>query len=109
MDRFLTCKTREKQIFSNGNEAHVAKVLCRLGLEDCFDDIICFETLNPTHKGQEVPEKDSDGEFISSLQKLEQCNSMNCMSDNLFYDLCFCRFFREAKNSNCLQTVRKCL
>ncbi|KAK6117987.1 hypothetical protein DH2020_048272 [Rehmannia glutinosa] len=37
-----------KVIFSNGNEAHVAKVLSRLGLEDCFDDIICFETLNPT-------------------------------------------------------------
>ncbi|KAL8057374.1 hypothetical protein ABFS82_04G180500 [Erythranthe guttata] len=39
-----------KVIFSNGNEAHVAKVLSRLGLEDCFDDVICFETLNPTPK-----------------------------------------------------------
>ncbi|KAK6115438.1 hypothetical protein DH2020_007707 [Rehmannia glutinosa] len=39
-----------KVIFSNGNEAHVAKFLSRLGLEDCFDDIICFETLNPTCK-----------------------------------------------------------
>ncbi|CAA0825348.1 Haloacid dehalogenase-like hydrolase (HAD) superfamily protein [Striga hermonthica] len=38
-----------KVIFSNGNEAHVAKVLSRLGIEDCFDDIICFETLNPSH------------------------------------------------------------
>ncbi|KAL8549189.1 hypothetical protein ACS0TY_008151 [Phlomoides rotata] len=36
-----------KVIFSNANEAHVAKVLQRLGLEDCFDDIVCFETLNP--------------------------------------------------------------
>ncbi|RAL46168.1 hypothetical protein DM860_006322 [Cuscuta australis] len=36
-----------KVIFSNANEAHVAMVLSRLGLEDCFDDIICFETLNP--------------------------------------------------------------
>lgn len=35
-----------KQIFSNGDEAHVAEVLSRLGLEDCFDDIVCFETLN---------------------------------------------------------------
>lgn len=51
-----------KQIFSNGNEAHVAKVLSRLGLEDCFDDIICFETLNPT-KTDKVPDNDSDGEF----------------------------------------------
>nr|GMD64427.1 suppressor of disruption of TFIIS-like isoform X3 [Ipomoea batatas] len=38
-----------KVVFSNANEAHVAKVLSRLGLEDCFDDIICFETLNPIH------------------------------------------------------------
>ncbi|KAK6142161.1 hypothetical protein DH2020_005216 [Rehmannia glutinosa] len=45
-----------KVIFSNGNEAHVAKVLSRLGLEDCFDDIICFETLNPTRKdNDELP------------------------------------------------------
>ncbi|KAI7726021.1 hypothetical protein M8C21_033451, partial [Ambrosia artemisiifolia] len=36
-----------KVIFSNGNEAHVAEVLHRLGLEDCFDDVICFESLNP--------------------------------------------------------------
>jgi putative hydrolase of the HAD superfamily len=25
----------------------VAKVLSRLGLEDCFEGVICFETLNP--------------------------------------------------------------
>ncbi|KAL3336116.1 hypothetical protein AABB24_032045 [Solanum stoloniferum] len=40
-----------KVIFSNANEAHVAKVLSRLGLEDCFDDIVCFETVNPTNNG----------------------------------------------------------
>ncbi|CAA2993278.1 phosphate metabolism 8-like [Olea europaea subsp. europaea] len=51
-----------KVIFSNGNEAHVAKVLSRLGLEDCFDDIICFETLNPIHKDKDnvQPENDFD-------------------------------------------------
>lgn len=48
-----------KVIFSNGNEAHVAKVLSRLGLEDCFEDIICFETLNPT-KTSEEPENCRD-------------------------------------------------
>ncbi|KAB5540832.1 hypothetical protein DKX38_013806 [Salix brachista] len=36
-----------KVIFSNADKAHVAKVLSRLGLEDCFDGVICFETLNP--------------------------------------------------------------
>ncbi|KAK9055352.1 hypothetical protein SSX86_026435 [Deinandra increscens subsp. villosa] len=39
-----------KVIFSNANEAHVAEVLHRLGLEDCFDDVICFESLNPKNQ-----------------------------------------------------------
>ncbi|KAL3518166.1 hypothetical protein ACH5RR_020755 [Cinchona calisaya] len=39
----------KKVIFSNANEAHVVKVISRLGLEDCFEGVICFETLNPTH------------------------------------------------------------
>ncbi|XP_065623024.1 uncharacterized protein LOC111992350 [Quercus suber] len=39
-----------KVIFSNSDEAHVTKVLSKLGLEDCFEMIICFETLNPTNK-----------------------------------------------------------
>lgn len=47
-----------KVIFSNGNEAHVAKVVSRLGLEDCFDGVICFETLNPTHNSREPNDDD---------------------------------------------------
>lgn len=39
-----------KQIFSNANKEHVAKVLGRLGLEDCFDGVISFETLNSITK-----------------------------------------------------------
>lgn len=35
------------QIFTNADKAHVSQVLSRLGLEDCFEGIICFETLNP--------------------------------------------------------------
>ncbi|XP_059626590.1 uncharacterized protein LOC132269422 [Cornus florida] len=37
-----------KVVFSNADKAHVAKVLGRLGLEDCFEGVICFETLNTT-------------------------------------------------------------
>ncbi|XP_015874041.3 uncharacterized protein C24B11.05 [Ziziphus jujuba] len=37
-----------KVIFSNADRIHVNKVLSKLGLNDCFDEIICFETLNPT-------------------------------------------------------------
>lgn len=36
-----------KQIFTNGDRAHATEVLNRLGLRDCFEGIICFETLNP--------------------------------------------------------------
>ncbi|KAJ0569152.1 putative pyridoxal phosphatase [Helianthus annuus] len=44
-----------KVIFSNANEAHVAEVLGRLGLEDCFDDVICFETLNTQNQTTDAP------------------------------------------------------
>ena len=36
------------QIFTNADKNHAARVLNRLGLEDCFEGIICVETLNPT-------------------------------------------------------------
>ncbi|KAL4383631.1 hypothetical protein GQ457_15G027910 [Hibiscus cannabinus] len=39
-----------KVIFTNADKNHAATVLNRLGLEDCFEGIICFETLNPTNK-----------------------------------------------------------
>ncbi|KAL4571075.1 hypothetical protein LXL04_017825 [Taraxacum kok-saghyz] len=52
----------KKVIFSNANEAHVAEVLHRLGLEDCFDDVICFETLNPKN---EIPNPDSSKSAVT--------------------------------------------
>lgn len=36
------------QIFTNADKAHATRALNRLGLEDCFERIICFETLNPS-------------------------------------------------------------
>ena len=36
-----------KLIFTNGDMIHAVRALKRLGLEDCFEGIICFETLNP--------------------------------------------------------------
>jgi pyrimidine and pyridine-specific 5'-nucleotidase len=35
------------QIFTNTDKVHAEKVLRRLGLVDCFEGVICFETLNP--------------------------------------------------------------
>lgn len=39
-----------KIIFTNADKNHAVRVLNRLGLEDCFEGIICFETLNPINK-----------------------------------------------------------
>ncbi|KAL6539008.1 hypothetical protein OROMI_025334 [Orobanche minor] len=41
----MACPNSE--VFTNADEAHVAQVLSRLGLEDCFQGVICFENLNP--------------------------------------------------------------
>ncbi|XP_023910776.1 uncharacterized protein C24B11.05 isoform X2 [Quercus suber] len=43
----LLSMPQRKIIFTNADKAHVSQVLSRLGLEDCFEGIICFETLNP--------------------------------------------------------------
>lgn len=40
-------------------------MLSKLGLEDCFEGIICFETLNPTHKSTFSDDED-DIEFVGS-------------------------------------------
>ncbi|KAJ7008029.1 hypothetical protein NC653_006910 [Populus alba x Populus x berolinensis] len=38
---------QRKIIFTNADRAHAAEVLKRMGFEDCFEGVICFETLNP--------------------------------------------------------------
>ncbi|KAK6152454.1 hypothetical protein DH2020_015089 [Rehmannia glutinosa] len=58
-----------KVIFTNADKIHAVKVLSRLGLEDCFEGIICFETLNPTHKSNASDDED-DIEFIGTRQPL---------------------------------------
>ncbi|XP_017982208.1 PREDICTED: uncharacterized protein LOC108663187 [Theobroma cacao] len=54
-----------KVIFSNGDDVHVAKVLRKLGLEDCFERVISFETLNPINGSST-----SDGEDSLKLRAL---------------------------------------
>ncbi|KAK9725485.1 hypothetical protein RND81_05G147100 [Saponaria officinalis] len=39
--------TQRKIIFTNSDWIHSTKVLNILGIEDCFEQIICFETINP--------------------------------------------------------------
>ncbi|KAK4848048.1 hypothetical protein QYF36_008709 [Acer negundo] len=43
----LLSMPQRKIIFTNADKAHADQVLRKLGLEDCFEGIICFETLNP--------------------------------------------------------------
>lgn len=57
------------QIFTNGDKVHAVRALERLGLEDCFEGIICFETLNPPcpPQGDQEPEIfDIAGHFARS-------------------------------------------
>uniref|UniRef100_A0A5B6Z5K3 Pyridoxal phosphatase n=1 Tax=Davidia involucrata TaxID=16924 RepID=A0A5B6Z5K3_DAVIN len=54
-----------KVIFTNADKVHAIKALSRLGLEDCFEGIICFETLNPIHKST-VSDDEDDIEFVGS-------------------------------------------
>jgi len=35
-------------VFTNGDRIHASRALKRLGIEDCFERVVCFETLNPT-------------------------------------------------------------
>ncbi|XP_038906989.1 uncharacterized protein LOC120092836 [Benincasa hispida] len=45
--RLLLAIPHRKIIFTNSDMNHATEVLSRLGLEDCFEKIICFETMNP--------------------------------------------------------------
>ncbi|CAO2819018.1 unnamed protein product [Amaranthus hypochondriacus] len=69
-----------KVIFTNADKTHAIKALSRLGLEDCFEGIICFETLNPTHKNFASDDED-DIEFVGSKQNLNNNNKKNEIFD----------------------------
>ncbi|KAG8374339.1 hypothetical protein BUALT_Bualt11G0121400 [Buddleja alternifolia] len=64
-----------KLIFTNADRVHAIKALRRLGLEDCFEGIICFETLNPTHKSTASDDED-DIEFLGSTQSSTASNEI---------------------------------
>ncbi|XP_057548699.1 uncharacterized protein LOC130827097 [Amaranthus tricolor] len=69
-----------KVILTNSDERHAAEVLKRLGLEDCFESIICFETLNPTKNsesedGEKAPDVE-DSDLHSSISDTEIFNIM---------------------------------
>ncbi|KAK3226354.1 hypothetical protein Dsin_006216 [Dipteronia sinensis] len=63
-----------KTIFTNADMVHAVKALSRLGLEDCFEGIICFETLNPTHKNT-VSDHEDDIVFVESTAATTNTNN----------------------------------
>ncbi|KAK1561924.1 hypothetical protein Q3G72_003175 [Acer saccharum] len=65
-----------KIIFTNADKVHAVKALSRLGLEDCFEGIICFENLNPTHKNT-VSDDEDDIEFVGSTAATNNNNNNN--------------------------------
>ncbi|PNY01474.1 ripening-related hydrolase-like protein [Trifolium pratense] len=50
-----------KIVFTNSDEAHANRVLHRLGLEDCFERIISFETLNSSKSSNINSSHNKDG------------------------------------------------
>eukprot|EP00253_Pinus_taeda_P006652 PITA_06652 len=59
LKNLLLSMPQRKIVFTNGDKVHAAKVLKGLGLQDCFEGIICFETLNPPSK---VTESNNEGD-----------------------------------------------
>ncbi|XP_051127072.1 uncharacterized protein LOC127248656 [Andrographis paniculata] len=47
---------QRKIIFTNSDRIHAMKALDRLGIRDCFEQIICFETMNPHLKNSRPDE-----------------------------------------------------
>ncbi|OMO62032.1 HAD-superfamily hydrolase, subfamily IA, variant 3 [Corchorus capsularis] len=67
-----------KVIFTNADKNHALRVLKRLGLEDCFEGIICFETLNPTYKDQ----SSADGSTVISKTEIFDISNYSASPDS---------------------------
>lgn len=47
LKNLLLSMPQRKLVFTNGDKVHAFKVLSKLGLEDCFEHVLCFESFNP--------------------------------------------------------------
>ncbi|XP_022757689.1 uncharacterized protein C24B11.05-like isoform X2 [Durio zibethinus] len=61
----LLSMPQRKMIFTNADKAHARQVLKSLGLEDCFEGIICFETLNPPLKPADFMDALDDNQVLA--------------------------------------------
>jgi len=62
---------QRKLIFTNSDEAHAATVLEKMGLQGCFEGIICFETLN-----QPSPDSSTSDKRILCKPSLESMEAV---------------------------------
>ncbi|OWM64639.1 uncharacterized protein LOC116206587 [Punica granatum] len=76
-----------KIIFTNADKVHAAKVLSRLGLEDCFEGITCFETLNPSHKHAVSDDDDDDLKFTGSSARTTPVTTADRSSSPGIFDI----------------------
>ncbi|WJX49242.1 hypothetical protein P8452_35702 [Trifolium repens] len=72
-----------KLIFTNADKVHALKALRILELEDCFEGIICFETLNPIHKNS-VSDDEDDIYFIGSTSTTKPTTSNSASNSQIF-------------------------
>ncbi|KAK1561864.1 hypothetical protein Q3G72_002054 [Acer saccharum] len=73
-----------KIIFTNADKVHAVKALSRLGLEDCFEGIICFETLNPTHRNTVSDHEDDSIVFVGSTAAATTNTNNNNIGTQIF-------------------------
>lgn len=57
-----------KVVFTNGDRIHASRAMKRLGIEDCFEGVLCFETLNPTSPAPAPPA--DEGKIFDILKHL---------------------------------------
>ncbi|MCD7445905.1 hypothetical protein HAX54_024605 [Datura stramonium] len=77
-----------KVIFTNADKVHALKVLNKLDLEDCFEEIICFENLNPIEKSNPCDDNDDDNndiEFVAGSATI--ISSSNTTNGSEIFDI----------------------
>lgn len=75
-----------KVIFTNADKVHALKVLNKLGLEECFEGIICFETLNPVHKNTASDDED-EMEFLGRAADINATTKKNDNNPPEIFDI----------------------